>query len=275
MDLIAAASFFDNTVCTDAYGVSQFRGQLDLYDDSRKDSGTVNRRILSTEPATVIPTRKVITMMGKHWIVGKAHYDEFLGEPIRAKYPIQEADYNLTLKNFQQLLSGAAGSQVYAGRTWLKTVKEGEVTSKLTSHYEFFMADVELPPQKTVIVNGSEMYLVRLSYRSAAGFTLVEVDELASPNLETVTYNISTYDPVADVTVHVAQTIQMLRIRWQSEFDYLTQASEGYYDGDVHGVILNSVEAESGDVVECSDGQWKIVSVTEGVGTKGLHLRRA
>jgi hypothetical protein len=48
MRLSTAARFFDRTLFKDAFvPTTTFRGQFDLYDDSKRDGVTVARRVLS------------------------------------------------------------------------------------------------------------------------------------------------------------------------------------------------------------------------------------
>ena len=66
MKLNKVASYFDTVVAADQYHLpTRIKGQLDLFDESKRDGVTVLRRTFSCASGTRIPTRRTLTFADK------------------------------------------------------------------------------------------------------------------------------------------------------------------------------------------------------------------
>lgn len=277
MRLHNAAAYFDKTICTEAYAASSsFLGQLDLFDDSRRDGATVKRRIFSVAPSVAMPARGAFTAAGKTWIVGAYAPDDFKGTEIRRKYVVQQSDGLATVKTMAQALSAAAGTSAHASMIWIKEGKELDTSALMFDAVNIIFAQGEPAVEKALVNLGGRWYLVRAAYTSAAGFLTAVADELPEPVLETITLGVRTYVPATDTYTTANSSVSLIRIRWQSHFDYLTQGSTDYERGDLQGMMLKTAATpKAGDTLTLSDGKWNVLAVTDEAPVWGLHLRRA
>lgn len=276
MKLSNAASYFDQLVVADAYTpATTFLAQLNLYDDSVRDGMTVERRVISTAPSVSIPSRRAIAFDGLQWLVGDMTPDVFGNEVIRRKYPIHRCDGLATLKTIQQALQAAAGSTAYTGLVWSRGAKEIEVSAGVFDVLNAYFSSYETVAERTLISLNSKWHLTRTVYRSSAGFNVALVDELPEPVIESATFVVRTYNPVTDSysTSNSAQTV--LRVRWQSAFEYLSAATEPYSRGDLQCMVQKTVTPKVQDTVTLSDGSWRVLSILDEGTYWSMHLRRA
>lgn len=176
MNLHNAAKRFDKTVCADAYNpANTFLGQLDLFDDSKRDGATVDRRILSVASDVVIPSRRTLTVEGSTWMVGQKNIDSFRGSPIRHKYILHECEQIGLLRTPKQFLA-AGGLAVYASTLWVKDNKEGDTSSGLYTFVNAYFAKGEPVDVGLLLTLGTETYRIRNVYPSAAGLQVGEAN---------------------------------------------------------------------------------------------------
>ena len=103
MRLADAASFFDNQICVDAFNPDiTFYGQLDLFDDNKRDGTTTVRRILSVADGVVLPASGAIALANSVYMLGNSHEDVFQNEVIRRGYSIEQSDGPASIKTFAQ-----------------------------------------------------------------------------------------------------------------------------------------------------------------------------
>jgi hypothetical protein len=134
MNLHRIANRFDKVVCSDAYNpATTFLAQLDLYDDSKRDGVTVDRRVLSCSPDVTIPARKTILAEGKYWIVGQVNIDSFRGRPIRHRYIMHECEFLGAVHALGGMLDLVPGTPTYVAAVWVKDIKEADTSSKFYS----------------------------------------------------------------------------------------------------------------------------------------------
>lgn len=278
MRLKDAARYFDKLVCTDAYTPSvTFKGQLDVFDDSKRDGATVLRRILSTSPAVTLPVRLTIVAAGDTWMIGAGHADSFNGEDIRKKYIIHRADGAATIKTVAQALS-AGGTASYASRLWIKDLKEVDVSSSLFSMLNVYFAANEDVVVGNVILLAGRLHLVRNVYTGAAGLLIAESDELPANAVSSMIYTPrgGAYNPTTDMTTaSLSITTSLLRTRFQDDYAYPNEAAPKYVKGDIRGSVLKSAVAtpKVDDYATLTDGDWRVVSIEDETLTWGLHLR--
>jgi len=276
MRLAAAASRFDTTLCADASNpATTFYGQLDLFDDSRRDGATVVRRILSVAPDVVIPAGRVLTILGEQWLVGMEQSDVYAGAAVRAKYVLHRADGAATIQSVAQALS-AGSTATYAGKLWVKDLKEIEVSSLLEGFFNLYLPRNVTVIAGNVIALSGNLHMVRASYLSAAGFLIAECAELAS-GVVAATYTSEAYSPVTDTATPTNTAANLLHVRYQDDYAYLTLADPKFVKGDEKGYVLKSViaTAAAGARVTIGAEVWDVISVADEGLCWGLHLRRA
>lgn len=277
MKLSRVASYFHKAVCRDAYDpfAFTFKGQLALFDDSKREGVSVERRILEVAPDIAVPARNAIFFDGQYWIVGQGQTDNWNGAIIRRKYNIQTAEGLANVQSFYQLLTGG-GTTMYADRVWQKGAKEVETSSNVFNVYEIYVGLNETSlKEKSLVSLAGRFYLARAVHTTPSGFLAATADELPEPVLEVIQYASNQYDPISDEMVSTVTPVKVIRIRWQAEFNYLTQASTKYQHGDMHGVVAKeSANPKAGDILPMADAAWRVVSVTSEGQTWGLHLRR-
>jgi hypothetical protein len=280
MRLSAAARFFDRTLFKDAFvPTTTFRGQFDLYDDSKRDGITVARRVLSVAPDVAIPARRVVVAEGENWIVGAVQLDHYNGAPVRAKYVIQRANGAATIRTVAQALS-AGGTATYASRLWVKDVKEVDVSSLLNPFYNVYLPSPEALVVGQLIELSGRQHLVRGFYPSAAGLLVAEAAELPLSAIAVGTYKAMTLDVVADDrTLSSSTALNLLKLRFQDLFAYREQAQPTFREGDVRALIRKAdvPTAKVNDLLNFGGEDWEILTVSdEDAGLCwGLHLRHA
>lgn len=279
MKLADAARFFDRLVCADAYDpASTFLGQLDLFDDSRRDGTTVTRRVLSTAPDTVMPARGVITAQGATWLVGQDQPDTFGDRVIRRKFILHDAQALAVRRTPGQLLTGAAGVSAYAARSWIKAQKEIEISSRLFNLYHVFFTASESVAVGSVIEMMGVRHFVRNIFAADSGLQVAQCDELPAGCVQAGTYRsqLASYNPVTDVMTGTDIALNVLKVRWQVDFDYDNQAAETYSRGDAQIFVAKSaVTAQAGDRVTLADGAWLIEGVDDTGDAWSCHVRHA
>jgi hypothetical protein len=279
MKLADAASYFDNQSYKDAYsGDHAFYGQLDLYDDARREGLTVSRRIISMKPGLTLPTRRAVTLGSDVWLLSASpSTDYFQGAPIRTKAIAHRADGLGALKTVAQELANAAGTPAYGALVWVKGMKEVDESSDVDSEYVAYFPAGETIAAKSLVSLRGLWFFVRYTYLTTSGFLAAVVDQLDAPNFESVTYAKRVYDPVADAHTSTTATIKALRLRWQLKFEYLSPAVGKYAEGDdVVMVRASDVPAPTtGDLITLSDGVRRVDDIQADGTLWHLKVRRA
>lgn len=276
MKLSRVSSYFDRLVCRDAYGTAKFKAQLNLFDDSTRDGLGSIRRVLSTDPAVVIPPRRVIDTGDKHWLVGENHPDYFADAPIRYKYTLHQVDGLGRIRSLADFLADAPGTQAYMGRVWTKAAKQVEVSSALYNVFELFFSEAESLSTPCVVSLDTTHFLAHTTYPTEGGFLAASAVELPAP-IVALTYAERVYNPVEGVWSDTPKTVVALRIRWQDHFRYFAGYSERYQEGDVQFVVRTDagVTPKAGDEVMVGGQAYRVVAVYDEEDTWGLHGRPA
>lgn len=279
MRLAAAASRFDKVLCQDAYTpATQLYGQLDVFDDSRRDGVTVLRRVLSVAGGTAIPARRALTIHGEQWIVGTHESDSYKGEVIRDKFVLQRAHGACTIRTIDQALIGSGGVSAYGAKLWVKDMKEIEVSSKLSPFFHIYLSSYETVAVGSVISLLGREHIVRNTFLSAAGFLVAESDELVAGAIQAGTFYPRSYAPATDaITDGAPVALQVLRLRFQDEYEYLQAAAPKMEAGDIRVMIRKNVTAappKANDKLVLPDATWLVISVSDESSGWGLHLRR-
>lgn len=281
MRLSSAARYFDNMPCTDAYsGGETFYGQLDLYDDSKRDGTTVVRRVLSVDAAVTMPARRAVTIHDETYVVGGIHKDSFRGEVIRQKYIVHRCDGLANVTTFDQAIRGLTGTEMYAGRLWVKDLKELEASSHLTSFMNIYAAPTETIAVGSVVSLGDRLHLVRNAFVSAAGFLVAEADQLTDDCVAAVTYtskSAGVYDPANDTVAGTSSAVTGIWHRWQDDYVYERMSQKEFLRGDIvmHVSKTSVATAVPGDRLTFDGTSWLVLSARDdGAGAWALHCRR-
>lgn len=275
MKLKNVAKLFDRLTLADAYNpATTLMGQFDLFDDSKRDGMTIERRILSVAPEVSMPARRTLIADGITWLVGDSQRDYYKSEPIRSKHVLHQATELASVKTFAEAIQSAAGYQAWAARLWVKSSKEIDISSDLTNVYDIYFARGEPILEASLIRMDSRWHLVRTIYPSSAGFLVALTDELPEPVVTSVTLKSRTYNPTADTYTETSKTVTVIRIRWQSFFRYPVRAADKYKAGDVVLIIRKADgSTKAGDKLTVAGETMLVVSVDEDGTNWVVHLR--
>lgn len=274
MKLIVAARRADKTPCYEGYtGSLLWNAQLLNYDETKRDSETAERRILSMSAENVIPARRVISVASKKYIVGHGHDDLIAADVARVGYVIHEATESATIKTLAQAASMQAGTTAWAGRAWVKHQAFSEQSATLVpQHHLHFSTTEAVGPGRLVWFSGG-VHLVRATMEGAGGTLVATCDELPSPVVEpTATVTTGQWDKTADKQVNASTVTPLLRVRWQSLFKYNNKAAPTFGPDDIQVAIPLGVNVISGSRLTLSDGYWLVSNVDQ---ESGVLLCRA
>ena len=279
MKLSSAAGYFDNQSFKDAYsGAHALYGQIDLYDDVRREGLTAVRRIVSMKPGTTMPARRALILGDDVWLMsGSPANDYFKASPIRWKYIAHKADGLGEIKTILQELSNTTGTPAYVATVWLKGNKEVDESSDITVSANIYFALGEFVVDRNLVKIGTAWYFIRYTYLTTTGFLAAVADKLDDPNFETASYAKRAYNPVTDTWASTPVSIKLLRLRWQSKFEYLSAASSKYAEGDDVVMVrkLDVPTPTTGDTITLSDGVRKVEDIQSDVTLWHLRVKRA
>lgn len=262
MRLRAVAGHFDRTQCRDAYtGKLLFSGQFMLYDDTRRDSEASERRVLSVSPKALIPARRVVEAAGTRWIVGHSNVDSFQGRPLRVGYVAHEAPTLATVYSLDGITLNTPTLSAYCGRAWLKDLAYSEQSSHLSTEYHFhFAAPESVTPGDLILLDG-EYHVVRATNKGAGGTLVVNAERLDGPVVDSAVIPSTQYDPVTQAWSGPGTTVRVIRLRWQSLFQYLSPGAPTFGPGDAQLAVSKSLLTPAvGMSLTLSDGRWQIAS---------------
>lgn len=271
MRLSAAARAFDKAPCYEAYtGALAFKAQLGLYDDNKRDSETAGRRVLSMSPSSVIPTRRVVNVLGVPFIIGHRNVDIFDKSILRVSYVAQEAQTLATVRTLQEVCLDLPGFNAYAGRAWVKNLAFSEQDSRLPPQYHIHFALGEPVRAELTVLFSGRLYIVRSTNEGGGGTLVTTCDQLEEPSVETGQLTSGVFDPITETVTASAVSARVVRIRWQSLFEYDNWLSPKMGPGDMQ--VALGVPVEPGAKLVLSDGDWYIASVNV---VDGAYLCRA
>ncbi len=282
MRLIDAARFFDSTVCVDAYTLGNtFMAQLDLYDDSKRDGVTVDRRVLSLADSIVLPARGAFNALNEVFLLGAVHKDSFGGTTIRRKYVCHRADGLASVNTLEQAILGTVGGSAYAARLWVKDNKEVVVSSRLDGFFNIYFSSTETIAVGSVVTIDGRAHLVRNSFVNASGFLLCEADELPITYVSAVVYTDKSgqaYDAAADALGALGPvSCSALWHRFQSGYEYLRPSADKFEPGDITANVskTNIPAAGANDRFTLLGDTWRVLAVRDnGANVWMLHARR-
>ena len=263
VDFTAVTAYFDRTPCLDAYtSVTAFMGQLGLYDDSKRDSETIQRRVLSTAAGAAVPARRAVLAGGQVYMLGRGIPDEFMGSTSRVGHIAHQAEGLASIQSLSQACLSTGGLSAYAARSWIKDSAFSQQSSVLEPRYHVHFCDTEAVAENMVVTLGSAMHIVRAVNHGAAGMLVTTCDELRGAVRETASITVGTYSAATETVTGVAVGAPVLRLRWQSLFSYGGGHAPPFEAGDIQVVVAkSSLTMASGATLVLSDGTWRVVSV--------------
>lgn len=265
MRIHSAAQRFNKMPCNDGYsGTFLFNGQILLYDDSRRDSEGGERRIIELAPDLTPPSRRVIEAHGTRYIMGHGFDDSMLGRVIRRKYIAHEATHLATFYTLQQLCQNAAGTSAWAARAWVKDSKEIDESSDMIGVNHIHMAPSEAVAVTNIVRFDNAYHIVRKSNKGAAGTLILACDEVPEPAIETATLKTGAYDPINEVMSTSTTSVRVLRLRWQSLFEYRDAIAPTFAPEDLQVVVAKSLATPAiGATFTLSDGDFQVDSLMD------------
>lgn len=274
MKLSQASTYFDRTPATvPETGKVLFMGQIDPFDDARRDSGAAYRRILSVKPGTVIPASRVVKMLGAVWIVGGMEPDG-LSELHREKYVIQKADGLLSVSRLSGFLSGTAASVLWSSPQWVKSAKELEVSSGMPQVYDVTLPSGSDVRDRDILWDSGHAYLAMARHDQASDLmtvTCMALDQVlplvATVSTRTYSATLGAYGAPVDVAVNA------LAVRWQSLFQYGSEASSRYQEGDVSIVLPAGTAVSTSTLVTLAGAVYQTLACLDLAGAVVLHSR--
>lgn len=229
MKLGRVAQRFNKTPCVDSYtGELAFMCQLAPYDDSRRDSVTIERRVLSVGPDAEIPWRRTVDTPEGRFIIGADQPDTFNGKLIRRSLVAQSAPFEVRIKTLAQACLGQVSVLAYGNLLWLKNLAYTSQTSTLVPEYQVFLAAGEPVDPGCVLQIDLNLYFVRAIDAGAAGMLVLVVEQLPAGALADATVSVSEFDKIQGVASSTTVDAQALRLRWQSLYQYGNKMAPSY-----------------------------------------------
>lgn len=278
MTLLDAASYFNNDEFADAYGSGEFfRGRLEPYPDTMRDSLATERRILITDANSVIPARQTVTSHGQTWMLGTMSLDTHRGQVLRNKYIAHRATTLATVGTFSQVIANAGLRRLWADRLWVKEWRETQESSDMVGNYQLFFAGSEdLGGDDMMVKVGNTWHISRADYATVGGFLVSAADELPEPVVVQVSYGTVAYNPRTDSRTSTTSSLTGLLLRWQSHFTYFANQAATYLPGDAKLIVRKTdMTTKSGDTVTAAGHAFRVIEVSDEGLVWGLHVRHA
>lgn len=275
LTLADAAAYFDRTpILHPDNDLVLFYGQVDPFDESRRDAVAAYRRILSVAPGTAIPTSRAIKVHGQVWIVGGYETDG-LADPHRQKYVLHPAGGKFSISTLSGFLSGSVVTTAWADIEWLKDAKEESQSSRPIPISTAYLGKNAPLSEYSVLHSGSEAYLTLAVRRTPSGLLsgtcLLLQHSVAAAALAT-----RAYDPVAgSYSTTATASVNCLRVRWQSLFMYDSMADAKYQEGDCSLVLPFGTAVDTASRITLAGQVWAVVSSEVLGGAVVVHARLA
>lgn len=273
LTLAEASSYFDRTEVRDPdTNTVLFKGQTDVYDDSRRDAGGAYRRILSVAPGTAMPPKKAVRIRGQVWLLGNLEKDG-LEEAHRDKYVLQPAPVKYSISRLPGFLTAQVAVSQWGSAEWVKDGKEIEVSSRyVQQYYVYFSTDADVR-EYDVIWWGLSAYLALSVHPQASGYLVATCVKLEHAAVN-ATLSTRTYDPaLGEFVASVPTTVRAMRVRWQSLFSYGSEADTKYKEGDCSIVLPTGTQVATKDTITLAGTTWSVLSVDDIGGAVVVHGR--
>lgn len=260
MTLADAASYFDRTpVLNPDNDAVLFYGQVDPYDDSKRDAGAAYRRILSVAPGTSVPG--AVCVLGQVWLVGNKETDG-LEVAHRDKYVLQQAAVKVNISRLSDFLAGVATSTAWSAIEWLKDSKELEVSSDVATMYTVIVPPGTDLREHDVVWYTGRALLVQEPRTPPSDYLMATALNLQQVAPAAATVQTRTFDPAAGAfTLGASTAVQTLQVRWQSLYRYGSQADARFRAGDVTLVMPPAASVSTSDLITLGSETWRVLTV--------------
>lgn len=268
------SAFFDKMECRDAYSnVLAFYGQIGLFDDSKRDSETAQRRIISTSATAMIPARRAVRAGGTTFIIGQGHADDFQNSTSRVGFVVHEATQLAVVQGLDEACTGAVGFGAYAARAWVKDSAFSQQSSTLDPRYHLHFSITEPVEENDVVSFDNNYYLVRSVTKGAGGFLVTSCDEMQGAVRVSATVTTGAWSATTESSSGTPTVMPVLRLRWQSLFSYGGEQSPKFEAGDIQIIVAKTnATMVAGATAAMFDGIWRVRSV---VSVGGVWVCRA
>ena len=265
MKLQKAAAHFNRMLCRDAYSGRAFGyGQLGLYDDSKRDTEGGERRIIEFAGDVEFPTRRTIQAAGTHYILGHGFPDHAMGRVIRIKYVAHEATRLAKVQALDDVCLSLAGTDLWAARAWVKDSKEVDESSQMIGVNHFHFSEAETISVSDIVTFDGVMNIVRKVMVGSAGTKIATCDELQGAAVESTVLTNHMMDPVTQVATSSPIPVKVLKVRWQSLFEFKDSASPAFQPDNLQVVIAKSVAMPTvGSTLSLTEGKARVVSILD------------
>jgi hypothetical protein len=275
LSLTDAATYFDRTQVLDPdTGTVLFLGQVDPYDDSKRDAGGAYRRILSLAPGTAVPASRAVRIFGQVWLIGNKEVDG-LELAHRDKYVLQPAGQQLSIGRLSGYLGAVAAGTAWAGVEWIKDGKEMGASSEVVRMHNIFLATGFDVRARDVVWNSNGAYLVLSIHEQPSGYKLASTAQLDYP-VATATLVPRVYSPTLGAyTPGAPASVAALRVRWQNLFAYADEAAARYQEGDDTIVLPAGTAVDTASRITLDSEEWTVLAVNALGGAVTVHGRPA
>jgi hypothetical protein len=275
LTLAEASVYFDRTEVRDPdSGRVLFHGQVDPYDDSKRDSVSAYRRILSVAPGTAMPARRAVRIFGQAFLVGNQEVDG-LQDPHRVKYVLQPCARKMSFGRPGDFLAGLGSAQelnTWAALEWVKDSKEPDASTVSNQYNALFAARTDVRAHD-VLWDGGDYFLALSSRELPSGFLAVEACKLEPPIGAGITQR--TYSHAnGGFTVGATNVELCLRVRWQDFFRRRLESAQAYRPGDQTLLFAGGIRLDTSAQINLGDS-WQVVAVDTAGGAVAVHARPA
>lgn len=291
MTLQAASAFFDRTQAYDPYtGVKLFMCQIDPFDESKRDSSTSYRRVMSVADGTVIPGHRSVQALGVVWVVGDPEPDG-MADIHRKKYVLVPTTGLLRVSTLSEFLAGQYQHSSWASVSWARDDKSQKNTSTPAQMYDIFIG--RDAPTASILWSETQAFLVNSWRPMPSGLGCAHSLRLEA-GAENATITTRKFDIVTGGYQTVGQiNTQCLRVRWQNLFEYDAQTDQRFEEGDLSVVVAESVEiglfgevialgaavgqgtvSKTTSLLQVGGVRYQVLAVNSRSGVKVLHCRR-
>lgn len=276
LTLAQASSYFDRMQVYDAYtGAPIFLGQVDPYDDSRRDAGAAYRRVLSVAPSVQVPAHRCVRFFGQAWILGETSVDG-LDEQHRAKYVAQQADALFAVGSMDSFLRGHSPTPTWGSPNWVTDSKQVEESSDVANLFEMLLPIGTATSPRQVLWTQGSAYLA-LSVRDIPSqFVGVNCLKLETSTPGEVLFHTRTYSAAAGDYVEGPQAFTYgIRVRWQSLFKYDAQIEARYQEGDFSLVMPSDTVMDTSASLAFEGQKLSVLSLDRRSDMVVAHVRSA
>lgn len=264
---------FNQTPFHDAYSGEELGyAQLDVFNDSMREGPTAQRRVLEVSVDQQPPTRRAVTFHDTTWLTGLEQLDAFRGEVVRKKWVLQKAELKPTYYSLRELLEEGNGVDFYAAKIWEKTNAQVEISSAKFNQLVIYSGITEDIQRDYIVKEGNTYYTVMSVYEGATGHLASVVEQLDPDPLETVEMGQKVWDPITETYTGSGEEVTILKLRWQSDFEYHSLNTPTFERGDLQVACLKDQPIET--TLELNEGTWRVVNSQQRNNVYYLHLRR-